>query len=160
MRLVRTAFSLVLVMAMAGPVLARGGRGKGPDRAANHEIAKVLRFLKKVTLTTEQQTKVDSLKSEYKPKVSEGLKKVDAVLTPQQKQDKQAARQKAKADGLKGKPAKAAVDAAVNLTTDQQTHMSRAKQDLKAVEKELRQKARALLTPEQIALLPAKGKSK
>ncbi len=158
MRSVRTVFILVLAMAVGGPVLAKDGQGKRADRAANHEIAKVLRFLKKVTLTTEQQTKVDSLKSEYKPKVSDGLKKVDAVLTPQQKQDKQAARQKAKADGLKGKEAKTAVDAAVNLTTDQQTQISQAKQDLKAVEKELRQKARALLTPEQIALLPTKGK--
>ena len=160
MRLVPTVFILVLVMAMAGPVLAKGGRGKGADKAANHEIGKVLRFLKNVTLTTEQQTKVDSLKSEYRPKVSDGLKKVNGVLTPQQKQDQRAAQKKAKADGLKGKAANAAVNAAVNLTTDQKQQLSQAKKDLKAVEKELRQKARDLLTPEQNASLPTKGKRK
>lgn len=160
MRLVRTMLTFILVMAVAGPVLAKGGRAKGDNKAANREIANVLRFLKKVTLTAEQQTKVESLKSEYKPKVSDGLKKVDDALTPQQKQDKQAAKKKAKADGLKGKAAKAAVDAAVNLTADQKTQLSQAQSDLKATEKELRQKAIALLTPEQIALLPTKAKGK
>jgi Spy/CpxP family protein refolding chaperone len=155
--------ALILVLLVASPLFAGrkgGGKKNKADKAAT---AQALRFLKAVTLTPEQNTKLDALKSEFGPKLAALKKKIGGILTPERKAAGKAAQKAAKAAGKKGKAAKADVEAALKLTADQKTQMAAATKELKALQKELRAKVEALLTPEQKALLKkpgGKGKGK
>lgn len=74
--------------------------------------------MRAVTLTADQESKLEALKKEYKPKFAELYAKQD-VLTPEQKKAADQARKEAKAAGKKGKEMYAAVDEAVKKTDAQ-----------------------------------------
>jgi Spy/CpxP family protein refolding chaperone len=102
-----------------------------------------------LTLTDVQKTKVAELKKEYDPKFKESREKLDSILTEEQKKARKEAVDKARADGKQGKEAWDAAVAAVKLTPEQQKKMDEAKKASDALDKEVREKVEALLTPEQ-----------
>jgi hypothetical protein len=154
MKTVRTVLVLVLVLAVASPLLAKGKKGKGKAKNPS-EIAKVLKLLQGLDLTTEQQGKIDALKSEFKPKIGDVKRKLANILTPEQKQAKKDAQKAAKAAGKKGKQARQEIAAAVKLTDQQKTQTADANKELKSLAKDFRSKVMAVLTPEQQAKVKA-----
>jgi len=152
---VRTLLTLALAVVIASPLLAaEGKRGKKP-RQAPDPAAGILKSLEKAELTPEQVTKIKELVKGCAEKLKAAEEKI--ALTPEQKKARQEAMAKAKADGKTGKEAKAAVDAAMNLTDAQKT----AQKELDELRAGLRKEAAALLTPEQKAKAGIKeGKKK
>jgi hypothetical protein len=108
----------------------------------------------KVELTADQKAKVDALVAELQPKYAEASRSLK--FTPEQQEARKAAQAKAKADGLKGEKATAAVHEAMKLTAEQKAAMEKQT----AVADEFREKFRALLTPEQLASLKKKPANK
>ncbi|HVX60852.1 MAG TPA: hypothetical protein VHC19_09625 [Pirellulales bacterium] len=113
-----------------------------------------------ITLTAEQQAKVDELKTEYAGKLQDAMKKVNDIYTPEQRKALREARKTAAAEGKKGKQLKQAVDAAVEISADQKQTLADAQKELASLQKEVREKVVALLTDEQKQHIKVKGKGK
>lgn len=104
---------------------------------------------KEITLTPEQQTKLDEIKKEQGPKVAELTTKLDSVLTDEQKAARKEASAKAKADGKKGKEAQAAVDEALKLTDEQKKQRAEIQPELAKLQVSVKEQIHGLLTDEQ-----------
>lgn len=157
MRAARMVLILAVAVLIASPLLAKEAKKKAAKPAPCPADQYLTRMLADVTLTAEQKTKIDALKKEFGPKIMEARKKVDAVLTADQKKARGEAMKKAKADGKTGKEAAAAVAAAMKLTDDQKAKQAEAQKAVSALTKELDKAARDLLTPEQKASLKKKA---
>ena len=152
-----TALALVVTLLIANPVGAAGGKKKDGGIPYFKQIEQ---YLKPVTLTDDQKSKLEDLKKEYEPKLKEAYAKED-VLTPEQKKAGEEAKKAAKAEGKKGQDVKDAVAAAQKETDDQKKQGKEGKKQRLAVEKELHGKIVALLTDEQKEQIKAaKGKKK
>lgn len=114
-----------------------------------------------ITLTAEQQTKVDELKKEYGDKLKTLAAARDEILSKDQRKARGDAQKAAKDAGKKGKDAAAAVDEATKWTDGQKEKFSKADAEFQALGAEIKGKVLALLTEEQKAKLPKpKGKKK
>lgn len=162
------AFSRFVLALAVGCVLASAafaadeqpaakGKKKGKKAAATPAAFKLPDA---ISLSAEQQTKLDELKTQYVDKLREAMKKVNDVYTAEQRTAVQSARKTAAAEGKKGKQLKAAVEAAVQLSDDQKQKLSEAQSQLMALQKEVRGKVVGLLTDEQKELVKPKGKKK
>ena len=105
-------------------------------------------YLKPVTLTEDQKSKLAALKKDYEPKFKEVYAKQN-VLTPEQKKAGDDAKKAAQAEGKKGKELNAAFDAAAKATDDQKAKKKEADKQLRDLEKEMHGKIVDLLTPAQ-----------
>jgi Skp family chaperone for outer membrane proteins len=136
---------------------------KGKKNAQAGAGSQAFQLPKEITLTTEQQAKLDALKKEHGPKLAELQKKVDDLLTAEQKQARKDAVAKAKTDKLEGKARREALESALKLTPEQKTKYDAANKDLQAKVTEVRGKIAEFLTDEQKAKAPnlvPKGKKK
>lgn len=158
----RTVFglSLALYLASASFGADEQGAAKGAKKKKAPQTPAVFKLPDAVALTAEQQTKLDELKTQYTDKLREAAKKVNDVYTAEQQAAVQAARKAAVAEGKKGKQLKAAVDAAVQLSAEQQEKLTGAQKELGALQKEVRQKIIGLLTDEQKEHVKVKAKGK
>jgi hypothetical protein len=147
MRTVRTVLAAVLALAITSPLLAveKKREQKVPPCPAAQAIERITAGL---TLTAEQKSKLDAVCKDFGPRLMEAGKKTD-VLTPEQKKVQGEAIQAANAAGKKNKEWFDAVGAAVKLSETQKTQQARARQQRFALEKELHEKALAILTAQQ-----------
>ena len=106
-------------------------------------------MLKGVTLTDDQKGQLDAVKKELGPKLMEVMKKQRAIWTPEQVKARGEAEKAAKAAGKTGKEFAEAVEAATKATDQQKAQTAEIRKELSALEKELREKVLAVLTPEQ-----------
>lgn len=143
--LVRTLLTagLMITVALSSGV-AHAQKGK---KAGNNNPA--FAIPKEITLTAEQQTKLDEIKKEQGPKLAELTKKLDSVLTDEQKAARKEAMAKAKADGKKGKEAAAAVDEALKLTDEQKKQRAEIQPELAKLQLSVKEQIHGLLTDEQ-----------
>lgn len=152
--------SAVLAVVVTAPALAQKGakqQERAAKRAADNPIFQVP---KKITLSAEQQAKLQAIKDEYAPKLAAITAKQNEILTPEQRKAR-AEVTKANREAKKtGKQAQEAVAAALKLTDEQQQKWTATQKDMQALRKEIEQKKRALLTPEQQAMLPKQGGNK
>jgi len=114
----------------------------------------LLKRLSAAELSDEQVAKIKEIGKEYAPKLAEARQKQG--LTKEQQAAMKEAREKAKADGLKGKAAAEAVANAVNLSDDQKAAQA-AVRELNAA---LNKAALAVLTDEQRAKIAPKRAAK
>lgn len=158
MRTARMVLVLVVAVLIASPLLAKEAKKKvaaKPARCpADQQICKLTEGM---TLTAEQKAKFDALKKEFGPKIVEAKKKVEGVLTPEQKKARSEAQKKAKAEGKTGKDLQAALDAAMKLTDEQKAKQAEARKAVNQLTKDLDKAARAVLTDEQKATLKKKA---
>ncbi|GIX05205.1 MAG: hypothetical protein KatS3mg114_1074 [Planctomycetaceae bacterium] len=133
------------------------GKKKDAQPGANHPVFQLPRD---VDLTPEQQAKLDALKKEWGPKVAEAQKKLDDILTPEQRQARKDAQARAKSENLKGKAAQQAIEDAMKLTADQRTKYQQAQAELQDLQAKIREKIAEMLTEEQRAKIPAFSKKK
>jgi len=140
------ALSLVFVADLSAAKRERRREGR---QGGQPEFSRVDMMVRGLTLTDEQKTKVAELKKEYDPKFKENRTKFESILTDDQKKARKEAADKARVDGKKGKEVWDASLAAVKLTDEQKAKMDEAKKTMEALEKELHEKVKAMLTPEQ-----------
>jgi Spy/CpxP family protein refolding chaperone len=166
-KFVRLAVALALAAVIALPVLAQEKEKKVRKNAkggAPAAIAAVEKKLEGLDLTAEQKTKIKDLATEYAGKMTEPQKTVNSVMTNEVRKAKKDAADKAKAEGKKGKEAKAAVDAAGNLTADAKSKLEAAQKELATLAAGFQKAVGEVLTAEQKTKAgldaPAKGKKK
>lgn len=113
-----------------------------------------------ITLSAEQQGKVDALKKEYADKLKTLVTARDEILTKDQRKARGDAQKAAKDAGKKGKDAAAAVDEATMWTDGQKEKFTKAEAEVQTLGAEIKGKVQALLTEEQKAKLPQPKKKK
>lgn len=146
---VRTVLSAGLMITIAvSTVTAVGAQEKGKKKAAGINNP-VFSLPKEITLTAEQQTKLDEIKKEQGPKIAEISKKLDDLLTAEQKSARKEAAAKAKADGKKGKEAAAAIDEALKLTDEQKKARAELQPEMAKLQLAIKEQIHGLLTDEQ-----------
>jgi hypothetical protein len=156
MKSARVVCAVVLTLLVAGPALAAGG--KKADKNTIPYFKTIDQYLKPVTLTDDQKTKLDGIKKDYEQKLKDVYAKQN-VLTPEQKTAADEARKAAKAAAKDRKETEAAVDAAVKMTDEQRQQKKDAQKALRALEKEIHAKVVDLLTADQkTAIAAAKPK--
>jgi hypothetical protein len=84
---------------------------------------------------------------EYAPKIAELQKKLDDVLTDEQKEARGAGQKKALAEGKKGVKLRAAADAAANMTDEQEKQVAKLRQEIAKLSRERRAKVAEILKP-------------
>jgi len=150
--LVRTTLAALLVTGLAMPGLAQQ---KGKKKGLQGPAAQVFAVPANIELTEEQKTKLEELKKSHGDKAAEIGKKLNDLLTAEQKAARKAAQEKAKADGTKGKEMREAIAAAVNLTPEQKEQQAKLQKELQTLKTEVMSK---VLTEEQLAKLKGAGK--
>jgi hypothetical protein len=152
MKTVRTVVLVVLAVLIAGPLMAQeqqAGAGKKGTRTRRPTIAALAGVDRLSNLTDEQKSKLAALRKEIGPKVAEATKKLDGILTEEQKKARTEAQQAARAAGKRGAEARAAVEAAVKLTDEQKTKTAEARKALAELTKGIEEKVNAILTDAQ-----------
>jgi methionine-rich copper-binding protein CopC len=153
------SMGLILLTAVS-VASAQNEAKKGKKKVEPGANSQVFQLPKEVTLTAEQQAKLDALKKEHGPKIAELQKKIDELLSAEQIQARKDAQAKAKADMLKGKAAQEAVLAALKLTPEQKTKWDTAQKEMQAYQGKVREKVAEFLTDEQKAKIPALNRKK
>ena len=149
---------LTLAVVLAMPAMAAEEKKKKKKKGRKAPVA--VRVPKSITLTDDQKKQVAEINKEFGPKLAEVQKAVNGVISKEQRQARNAANKKAKADGVKGKARNAAIQAALNLTDDQKAKMKELTKKRQDVQKAARAKFVEILTDEQKAKLPKKKKGK
>lgn len=139
---------LIVAMSLSANAADATKETKGKKKA-NGQANAVFEIPKEITLTAEQQTKVDEIKKEQGPKVAELTTKLDSLLTADQKAARKEATAKNKAEGKKGKEAKAAIDEALKLTDEQKKQQAELQPELAKLQISIKEQINALLTDEQ-----------
>ncbi len=157
----RVIFGLsVICFALSALFVADAQAGPKGGKVAQRVVAfpPVFKLPDAIVLTAEQQTKMDELKTKYSDKLREAAGKVDEIYTNEQRKAMRGARKTAVTEGKKGKQLKAAVEAAVQLSPEQQQKMSDAQKTLTDLQKEVRKQVVGLLTDEQKEHIKVKAK--
>jgi len=151
---------LTLAVVLAMPAAAAEDKKKKKKKRGRRAPAAV-RVAKGIELTADQKKQVAAINKEYAPKLLELNKKARTIITPEQRKARSAAAKKAKADGKKGKAARAAVNAALNITAEQKKALAELNKARRVIFTAAREKFVSILTDEQKAKLPKKkGKKK
>jgi Spy/CpxP family protein refolding chaperone len=159
--MVTTVLTLVVSLAVAGSLRAADeGKKAHEGKHAQRPLAWAGVNVDQLKLTDDQKAKVADLQKEYAPQVADLYKKMQSILTDDQRKARQEAEKAAKEAGKTGKELHDAVAAAVTLTDEQKAKQGEVKAELAPIAKEAREKLTAILTPEQQALLKPAKKAK
>lgn len=158
MRTAQVALTLAVALLIASSLSAaeKKARVKAPPKCPAAALAE--RMLTGLTLTEDQKTKLGEITKEFGPKMVEIQKKIDGILTDDQKKARAGAMKTAKTEGKTGKEAANAVDAALKMTDDQKAKMAEARKEMSVLDKGLRGKVMEVLTAEQKEELKKKPK--
>jgi Spy/CpxP family protein refolding chaperone len=105
--------------------------------------------LKGLELTTDQKAKLEKLQKEFLPKIQQALRKMDSVLTDEQRKARAETIQAGQEAGKKWAEIEKNIHAAVKLADAQKAKMEEFRQELGELNKSLTEKIQGLLTPEQ-----------
>jgi hypothetical protein len=156
-RLIRFTTCCAMILFLATSLIAADeAKPKKGKKAKAAPVSAAFKLPNGITLTADQQAKLDELKTQYATKLADAEKKISDVYTEEQRTQQTAARRDAMAAGKKGKELKAAVDAAVKLTDEQQKKLADAQKDQKQLTKEVRKQVVAMLSDEQKQQLKGK----
>lgn len=148
----RIAVLSLCMLALAAPVSAKG-KGNRPARVKPPKSAHAFHLPKSISLTPEQQAKLDEIRKNYEPKIEEALKKEGAILTEEQKAAKLQAESEAK---QKITQIKAEVAEKAKITPEQAQQLKDSKKEVSKLSKEAKEQVMALLTEEQKAVMHTK----
>ncbi len=136
--------------------LADAIRKKAAETAVGDSRLDLLKMPDSIKLTVEQQAKIAELRiKELEPKHHAAVKKLNEILTAEQRKAKSSATKAAKEAGKTGKELQLAVQAAVKLTDEQKKQMALARKELLAVRAEIAEQINGMLTDEQRAAVEA-----
>jgi Spy/CpxP family protein refolding chaperone len=108
-------------------------------------LAARLAHLRQLDLTDAEIAQLGAIREEYRPKIAAAMKKLEGLLTPEQKQ--------ARAEGLKAGKKRGEVLASLNLTDDQKAKVEAVGQEVRTLVREELVPMRDVLTKEQQANL-------
>ena len=138
-----TTVLLLVITSVTANAQDKPNKQKKPTAIGAKLAENTIKRHAKAELTEEQVASIKKLAAAVSPQINALRKK--ANLTPEQTKAVQAARAKAKADGVKGKEATAAADAAGKYTEEQAKILAEVKQLNQKYFKDVQ----ALLTDEQ-----------
>ena len=165
----KSRFVLSLVLALCiGTIASAQDEAKKKNKKKGDPAAKLVASVTKqmmktfdaVSLPDEQKEKATAIIKEHAPSLGEAKKAVDELLSKEQKTARKEAQKKARADGVKGKEASKALFAALNMNEEDLTAYKEASKKPQAINSKIRKAIAALLTDEQKALMPKRGKKK
>jgi len=145
-RFARIVALLVAALFVAVPLLAAEGK-----KDAKKLVPYQLQVPKEITLTAEQQKKLDELVATYGPKLDAIQKQRGTFLSAEQIKAGSEAHQTAEAAGKSWKEIQQATDDAMKLTPEQKTKLDALRKESTPITREIREKLLGLLTPEQKA---------
>jgi hypothetical protein len=151
------SIALMFAVATSAAMAQEAKKGKKNQAGAGSQV---FQLPKEVTLTEEQQAKLDALKKEFGPKIAELQKKVDEVLTAEQRQARTEANAKNREEKLTGRQAQERILAALKLTDEQKPKWDGAQKELQDLQGKVREKIAEFLTDEQKAKVPALNRKK
>lgn len=131
---------------------------KAKAKAVKTLTTQLMKAFSAANLTDEQKTKAAALIEKHIGGVMEARKAEASLLTDEQKKARTAAMAKAKEDGLKGAEMNKAVTAALGLSEEKLKELSAAKKKITAAQNKIKNAITGLLTDEQKAAMPKKGK--
>lgn len=159
MKLGKTMLTLALAFVVSTGAMAddekKPERKKGAPAAAN-----AVQVPKDVELSAEQKEKLAAVNKEFAGKLADAVKERDSILTEDQKKAQQAATKEAREKMLKGKDAKAALDAALKLTDEQKAKYDKSAAAILTLRTEAVKKFAESLSAEQKAKFPALAEKK
>ncbi len=158
MKLGKTLLSLALALVVSTGAMAADE--KKPERKKGAPAASAVQVPKDVELSAEQKEKLAAVNKEYATKLADATKERDGILTEDQKKAQQTAAKEAREKMLKGKDAKAALDAALKLTDEQKGKFEKAQAKLVEVRTEALKKFAESLSAEQKAKFPGLAEKK
>lgn len=146
MRFRLTFLSALFSILSGGDMLAQDNAQQNPQRTDSFQ-----RFftLPEIEFSEEQQMKVQEIRKEFLPKLTENRKKWDGVITSEQVQARREALQKARSEGKEGRELQNAANAAIKLTDEQRNQRAAAQKERDELSAQIRTKLIALLTEEQ-----------
>ena len=154
-----SVFALAFLVAGARAEDKKPADKKDDKKPAVTPFANTFTFPKTITLTEEQQKKIDDLKKEYTPKLVDVQKKLDTIETPERKKARAEALKKAKADNIKGKELTKLIDDAVKYTDDEKKQLKDIGAERGKLFSEIQKKKMEVLTDEQKKALQPKPKT-
>lgn len=149
------AFLACSTTLVAQDVEKAGKKKKDPTKRTT---AALMRSFKKANLNDEQQASAKAIVEKHLESYLEARKATTELLTKEKIALQKEAIKKGKADGLKGKELAAAGLAATGLTEAELAGYAEAKKKVASISKTVQTEILALLTDEQKAAMPAKGK--
>lgn len=153
----------VTVIAISSSVRAAdeapAGAKRGKGKMLKAQADRAFQLPKSISLSPEQQAKIDELKTEHQPKLMEAIKKVNAVLTPEQRAARMKAAREAREQKLSKKEIEEAMSNAVSLTEEEKSKLADAEKELNKLKKEIGDHVKSVLTDEQRAQLRQERKA-
>jgi hypothetical protein len=158
----RGLLTLCLLALLVGTLLADDAKKPEKKPAKPKDpFASVFSFSKKIKLDDKQQEKLDALKKEYTPQLTELAAKRAKIMTPERVQKANDARKKAQADGEKDKKVLNKIyNDTLALTKDEQKELGALNKEQGNLNKEINTKKMAILTDEQKEAIKPKPKTK
>jgi acetyl esterase len=142
-----TTITLALSFALGSSIFAQDNRqNEQRQRPAPFQQFFTLRGIE---FSKEQQAKIEELRKDFVPKLSENQGKWDGVITEEQQQGRREAFQKARRAGKKGQELQDAINAAIKFTDEQKTQRAAIQKERNNLLGQIRTQLTALLTDEQ-----------
>ena len=160
MALFRNLICLSLIAAVAATGVADEKENKQKGKRGRKAPSVTARLVGKLELTEEQKGQAAEIDKKFAAKVKEIAEMRNAVLTDEQREARAAAAKKAREARAAGKDAKEVKEILAGAVTlsDEQKEKSKAANDAqKALQKEVLAALKAILTPEQVEKLSARG---
>ena len=157
----KALFGLAIALLASNSLVAQDDDMKAKkalDRVKKSLTANVMKTFAKVELTDEQKTQATAVVDKHIESYVEARKAQESLLTKDHIAKRKAALEKAKEDGVKKKEAYAAANEAMGLTEEEKTKYDESKKKTNSIVANVRTEITALLTDEQKAAMPAKGK--
>ena len=144
-RIARVVALLVVAVFVAMPLLAAEGKKAAKAKALPLQF----QLPKEITLTAEQQKKLDELVAQYTPKLDALQQQRNGILSEEQRKAGSEARKAAQAAKKTRTESQKAMDDAMKVTPEQKSKLEPITKESGTLGKEIRGKVLELLTPEQ-----------
>ena len=159
MQITKSLLCLALTLCIAATGVAQDEKKtKAKDKAVKSTTAQMMKAFEKAKLTDEQKGKATAIIEKHIDSLMEARKAQDAMLSKEQRQKRAAAVKKLKEEGVKGNQLWAKAMESVGLSEEEQKKYDEAKKKVGEVTAKMRMAITGLLTDEQKAALPKKGK--
>ncbi|MCB9924848.1 MAG: alpha/beta hydrolase [Planctomycetaceae bacterium] len=152
-----TAITVVLLAALSNSATAQDNDRQNERRQRPTPFQQFF-TLPGIEFSKEQQAKIEELRKEFVPKLTENQEAWNGVITEEQQQARRQAFQTAREAGKEGQRLRDAVDAAIKFTDEQNEQRATIQQERNKLLSEIRTQLTALLTDEQRDRLPQRGR--
>jgi Spy/CpxP family protein refolding chaperone len=151
MKVISSLLTLVVVLMLATSLWAADEKAApgGKPEAKPSFMGRGLDLLNGLNLTDQQKSKLEEIRKEFGPKLSELSKKMQGIYTEEQKKARDEAVKAAREAGKNFIESRKAIEDAVKLTDAQKKTMEELRKEIGEVQKKMRDKVDTLLTSEQ-----------